>query len=53
MSNFSEMNNGWEGSDTNKISTFRRALPQFLAVGVKNMLLFGNLSKFKHNSDKF
>lgn len=32
-------------ADENKeTSTFRRALPQFLAVGVKNMILFGKYS---------
>lgn len=28
-------------NSTNEISNFRIALPQFLAVGVKNLLLFG------------
>lgn len=30
-----------ESNAATKSSTFRRGLPQFLAVGVKNMLLFG------------
>lgn len=39
------MQNGGRGfslNDTPEISNFRQALPQFLAVSVKNILLFGN-----------
>lgn len=33
------------------MSTFRRALPQFIAVGVKNLVLFGNYLWFFHFPD--
>ena len=29
-----------------EVGKFRQALPQFLAVGVKNILLFGKLQNF-------
>lgn len=30
-----------EGIEVKEISTLRRAMPQFIAVGVKNLVLFG------------